>query len=130
MIEPYNALEPHYRVSAVYGVLDKETAHTLDRLLTHLTALAHEIWAIHPVEEPGVAAQLREDYGYDIETAGPAEHAALYARVTEECVTLVRALGAARSAGTIRPLYASSALRLDVPTLPPLRTGYTPGHPD
>lgn len=119
MIEQISYGPNAYRVSAAYCVLGHEEARQLERLLAHLTAIIHDVaTASLEATEEALAQRLRDEYGFDPYTAGPTEKTALYARLTEECVTLLRALGAARSADSVRPLTTGAIFPLDAPARP------------
>lgn len=107
MIETLDSDLHGYRVSAVYGVMGRDQAIYLDKLLAHLTLLVHADGGLAN-GDAALSDELRRRYGRH-------EGLEFYTRVTEECIALLRALAAPRIADSIHPLPAPSIWKLDGP---------------
>ena len=126
MIEHIDEGPDTFIVSARYAVLfDRSEAVLLDKLLTHLSLLVHGLGGnLVGQDVAALLRQLRHQYGYNPIASPPADddfsaldakEAAVYERVTDECVALIRALAMRRTAEQIHPLAVPSVVRLDIP---------------
>jgi hypothetical protein len=117
VIEQIGEKPETFRVTASYGVYGHAEAHQLDKLLTHLSALVHGL--AFAAEDEWLSRILHDVYGYDAKELRPTDQFAVYQRIIEECVALVRVIGSSNLASTVLPLTVLPPPDIDL-SAPPL----------